>query len=75
MNSIEKKKSEINHLKKQEEVNEELIKITKSLVALLAQLKEEPDNTEILTLMADLEGQKEQLKAKAKKISEELAQL
>jgi hypothetical protein len=42
---------------------------------MLKQLKEEPENPEALTAVADLEGQKEQLKAKSKKLSEELAQL
>lgn len=75
MNNIEKKKCEIINLKKQDEVNKNLIKVSESLVAVLNQFREEPDNKEVLAVMADLEGQKEQLKAKAKKISEELAHL
>lgn len=75
MNNIEKKKFEIINLKKQDEVNKNLIKVSESLVAVLNQFREEPDNKEVLAVMADLEGQKEQLKAKAKKISEELAHL
>lgn len=73
MNNIEKKKFEIINLKKQDEVNKNLIKVSESLVAVLNQFREEPDNKEVLAVMADLEGQKEQLKAKAKKLSEELA--
>ncbi|MFF2444749.1 hypothetical protein [Priestia megaterium] len=75
MNNIEKKKWEIINLKKQDEVNKNLIKVSESLVAVLNQFREEPDNKEVLAVMADLEGQKEQLKAKTKKLSEELAQL
>ena len=75
MNNIEKKKCEIINLKKQDEVNKNLIKVSESLVAVLNQFRKEPDNKEVLTVIADLEGQKEQLKAKAKKLSEELAQL
>ncbi|MGG3610637.1 hypothetical protein ABET09_28235 [Priestia megaterium] len=75
MNNIEKKKCEIINLKKQDEVNKNLIKVSESLIAMLKQLKEEPENPEALTVVADLEGQKEQLKAKSKKLSEELAQL
>lgn len=75
MNNIEKKKCEIINLKKQDEVNKNLIKVSKSLVAVLNQFREEPDNKEVLTVMANLEGQKEQLKAKAKKLSEEFAHL
>jgi len=75
MNNIEKMKGEIINLKKQDEVNKNLIKVSESLIAMLKQLKEEPDNPEALTTVADLEGQKEQLKAKSKKLSEELAQL
>lgn len=75
MNNIEKKKWEIINLKKQDEVNKNLIKVSESLVAVLNQFREEPDNKEVLAVMADLEGQKEQLKAKAKKLSEELARL
>ncbi|MFF2596765.1 hypothetical protein ACFVSZ_25720 [Priestia megaterium] len=75
MNNIEKKKWEIINLKKQDEVNKYLIKVSESLVAVLNQFREEPDNKEVLAVMADLEGQKEQLKAKAKKLSEELARL
>ncbi|MBU8589466.1 hypothetical protein Q8G31_27445 [Priestia megaterium] len=75
MNNIEKKKCEIINLKKQDEVNKNLIKVSESLVAVLNQFREEPDNKEVLAVMADLEGQKEQLKAKAKKLSEELAHL
>ncbi|AJI20565.1 hypothetical protein H8R29_19205 [Priestia megaterium] len=75
MNNIEKKKFEIINLKKQDEVNKNLIKVSESLVAVLNQFREEPDNKEVLAVMADLEGQKEQLKAKAKKLSEELAHL
>ncbi|MFP3667844.1 hypothetical protein SB717_22110 [Priestia sp. SIMBA_032] len=75
MYNIEKKKCEIINLKKQDEVNKNLIKVSESLVAVLNQFREEPDNKEVLTVMADLEGQKEQLKAKAKKLSEELAHL
>ncbi|MGG3197659.1 hypothetical protein [Priestia aryabhattai] len=74
-NNIEEKKREIINLKKQDEVNKNLIKVSESLVAVLNQFREEPDNKEVLTVIADLEGQKEQLKAKAKKLSEELAQL
>ncbi|MDM8148463.1 hypothetical protein [Priestia megaterium] len=75
MNNIEKKKFEIINLKKQDEVNKNLIKVSESLIAVLNQFREEPDNKEVLAVMADLEGQKEQLKAKAKKLSEELAHL
>ncbi|RDZ08132.1 hypothetical protein C3744_26405 [Priestia megaterium] len=75
MNNIEKKKCEIINLKKQDEVNKNLIKVSESLVAVLNQFREEPDNKEVLTVMANLEGQKEQLKAKAKKLSEEFAHL
>lgn len=75
MNNIEKKKWEIINLKKQDEVNKYLIKVSESLVAVLNQFREEPDNKEVLAVMADLESQKEQLKAKAKKLSEELARL
>ncbi|MFL0574424.1 hypothetical protein ACH0BK_25900 [Priestia megaterium] len=75
MNNIEKKKCEIINLKKQDEVNKNLIKVSESLIAMLKQLKEESENPEALTVVADLEGQKEQLKAKSKKLSEELAQL
>jgi len=75
MNNIEKMKGEIINLKKQDEVNKNLIKVSESLIAMLKQLKEKPDNPEALTTVADLEGQKEQLKAKSKKLSEELAQL
>ncbi|UYP07199.1 hypothetical protein [Priestia megaterium] len=74
-NNIEEKKREIINLKKQDEVNKNLIKVSESLVAVLNQFREEPDNKEVLTVIADLEGQKEQLKAKAKKLSEELVQL
>ncbi|MFP7736469.1 hypothetical protein ACLHDF_24330 [Priestia aryabhattai] len=56
-------------------MNKNLIKVSESLIAMLKQLKEEPENPEALTAVADLEGQKEQLKAKSKKLSEELAQL
>ncbi|MCJ7990090.1 hypothetical protein MUB15_13525 [Priestia sp. OVS21] len=56
-------------------MNKNLIKVSESLVAVLNQFREEPDNKEVLAVMADLEGQKEQLKAKAKKLSEELAHL
>ncbi|MGC9934821.1 hypothetical protein [Priestia aryabhattai] len=75
MNNIEKKKCEIINLKKQDEVNKNLIKVSESLIAMVKQLKEEPENPEALTAVADLEGQKEQLKAKLKKLSEELAHL
>jgi len=75
MNNIEKKKCEIINLKKQDEVNKNLIKVSESLIAMLKQLKEEPENPEALTAVTDLEGQKEQIKAKSKKLSEELAQL
>lgn len=75
MNNIEKKKFEIINLKKQDEVNKNLIKVSESLIAVLNQFREEPDNKEVLAVMADLEGQKEQLKAKAKKLSAELAHL
>ncbi|MFQ6391078.1 hypothetical protein ACLNAR_25170 [Priestia aryabhattai] len=75
MNNIEKKKCEIINLKKQDEVNKNLIKVSEPLIAMLKQLKEEPENPEALTAVTDLEGQKEQIKAKSKKLSEELAQL
>lgn len=75
MNNIEKKKCKIINLNKQEKVNKNLIKVSESLAALLIQLREEPDNTEVLAVIANLEGQKEQLKAKAKKLSEEFAHL
>ncbi|MDD9784535.1 hypothetical protein [Priestia megaterium] len=75
MNNIEEKEYEIINLKKQDEVNKNLIKVSESLIAMLKQLKEDPENPEALTVVADLEGQKEQLKAKSKKLSEELAQM
>ncbi|MGX4607981.1 hypothetical protein [Priestia sp. JNUCC 25] len=75
MNNIEEKEYEIINLKKQDEVNKNLIKISDSLIAMLKQLKENPENSEALTVVTDLEGQKEQLKAKSKKLSEELAQM
>ncbi|MEK1832833.1 hypothetical protein AAAC51_39560 [Priestia megaterium] len=56
-------------------MNKNLIKVSESLIAVLNQFREEPDNKEVLAVMADLEGQKEQLKAKAKKLSVELAHL
>lgn len=75
MNNIEEKEYEITNLKEQDEVNKNLIKVSESLIAMLKQLKEDPENPEALTVVADLEGQREQLKAKSKKLSEELAQM
>jgi len=75
MNNIEEKEYEITNLTEQDEVNKNLIKVSESLIAMLKQLKEDPENPEALTVMADLEGQREQLKAKSKKLSEELAQM
>jgi len=75
MNNIEEKEYEITNLTEQDEVNKNLIKVSESLIAMLKQLKEDPENPEALTVIADLEGQREQLKAKSKKLSEELAQM
>jgi len=44
MHDIEKKKCEVINLKKQDEVNKNLIKVSESLIAMLKQLKEEPEN-------------------------------
>jgi hypothetical protein len=75
MRNLEKTEYELDYLKQQQEVNQELIKVSQSLVATLKQYEEEPNNTEVLTVIADLEGQQEQLKAKTEKISKELANL
>ncbi|MCR8930072.1 hypothetical protein NLI92_005601 [Priestia megaterium] len=75
MRNLEKTEYELDYLKQQQEVNQELIKVSQSLVATLKQYEEEPENTEVLAVLADLEGQQEQLKAKAEKISKELAHL
>ncbi|AKP75470.1 hypothetical protein ABEY63_24125 [Priestia aryabhattai] len=75
MRNLEKTEYELDYLKQQQEVNQELIKVSQSLVATLKQYEEEPTNTEVLAVIADLEGQQEQLKAKTEKISEELAHL
>ncbi|MCM3021017.1 hypothetical protein ABIC37_004906 [Priestia megaterium] len=75
MRNLEKTKYELDYLKQQQEVNQKLIKVSQSLVATLKQYEEEPENTEVLAVLADLEGQQEQLKAKTEKISEELAHL
>ncbi|MGG0418499.1 hypothetical protein ABEY52_20885 [Priestia aryabhattai] len=75
MRNLEKTEYELDYLKQQQEVNQELIKVSQSLVATLKQYEEEPTNTEVLVVIADLEGQQEQLKAKTEKISEELAHL
>ncbi|AWD65446.1 MULTISPECIES: hypothetical protein [Priestia] len=75
MRNLEKTEYELDYLKQQQEVNQELIKVSQSLVATLKQYEEEPNNTEVLAVIADLEGQQEQLKAKTEKISEELAHL
>ncbi|MED3949937.1 MULTISPECIES: hypothetical protein [Priestia] len=75
MRNLEKTEYELDYLKQQQEVNQELIKVSQSLVATLKQYEEEPANTEVLAVIADLEGQQEQLKAKTEKISEELAHL
>ncbi|MFP7735585.1 hypothetical protein ACLHDF_19600 [Priestia aryabhattai] len=75
MRNLEKTEYELDYLKQQQEVNQELIKVSQSLVATLKQYEEEPNNTEVLAVIADLEGQQEQLKAKTEKISKELANL
>jgi len=75
MRNLEKTEYELDYLKQQQEVNQKLIKVSQSLVATLKQYEEEPTNTEVLAVIADLEGQQEQLKAKTEKISEELAHL
>ncbi|MDT0149698.1 hypothetical protein Q9R38_24475 [Priestia aryabhattai] len=75
MRNLEKTEYELDYLKQQQEVNQELIKVSQSLVATLKQYEEEPTNTEVLAVIADLEGQQEQLKEKTEKISEELAHL
>ncbi|AEN91637.1 hypothetical protein SFC34_24350 [Priestia aryabhattai] len=75
MRNLEKTEYELDYLKQQQEVNQELIKVSQSLVATLKQYEEEPNNTEVLAVIADLEGQQEQLKAKTEKISKELAHL
>ncbi|BFI97970.1 hypothetical protein MMB68_23720 [Priestia sp. Y58] len=75
MRNLEKTEYELDYLKQQQEVNQELIKVSQSLVATLKQYEEEPNNTDVLAVIADLEGQQEQLKAKTEKISEELAHL
>jgi len=75
MRNLEKTEYELDYLIQQQEVNQELIKVSQSLVATLKQYEEEPENTEVLAVLADLEGQQEQLKAKTEKISEELAHL
>ncbi|PFR92072.1 hypothetical protein [Priestia megaterium] len=75
MRNLEKTEYELDYLKQQQEVNQKLIKVSQSLVATLKQYEEEPENTEVLAVLADLEGQQEQLKAKTEKISEELAHL
>ncbi|MQR89391.1 hypothetical protein GFV16_26415 [Bacillus megaterium] len=75
MRNLEKTEYELDYLKQQQEVNQELIKVSQSLVATLKQYEEEPENTDVLAVIADLEGQQEQLKAKTEKISEELAHL
>ncbi|WP_338705208.1 hypothetical protein [Priestia aryabhattai] len=75
MRNLEKTEYELDYLKQQQEVNQELIKVSQSLVATLKQYEEEPTNTEVLAVIADLQGQQEQLKAKTEKISEELAHL
>ncbi|MGC9934693.1 hypothetical protein [Priestia aryabhattai] len=75
MRNLEKTEYELDYLKQQQEVNQKLIKVSQSLVATLKQYEEEPENTEVLAVLADLEGQQEQLKAKIEKISKELAHL
>lgn len=75
MRNLEKTEYELDYLKQQQEVNQELIKVSQSLVATLKQYEEEPENTEVLAVLADLEGQQERLKAKTEKISKELAHL
>jgi hypothetical protein len=75
MRNLEKTEYELDYLKQQQEVNQELIKVSQSLVATLKQYEEEPENTEVLAVLADLEGQQEQLKANTEKISKELAHL
>ena len=75
MRNLEKTEYELDYLIQQQEVNQKLIKVSQSLVATLKQYEEEPENTEVLAVLADLEGQQEQLKAKTEKISEELAHL
>ncbi|MDW4511424.1 hypothetical protein R7236_23810 [Priestia megaterium] len=75
MRNLEKTEYELDYLKQQQEVNQKLIKVSQSLVATLKQYEEEPENTEVLAVLADLEGQQEQLKAKTEKISKELAYL
>ena len=75
MRNLEKTEYELDYLKQQQEVNQELIKVSQSLVATLKQYEEEPENTEVLAVLADLEGPQEQLKATTEKISKELAHL
>ncbi len=46
MRNLEKTEYELDYLKQQQEVNQELIKVSQSLVATLKQYEEEPENTE-----------------------------
>ncbi|TYR80526.1 hypothetical protein FZC66_09115 [Priestia megaterium] len=71
MNNIAKVKRELVNLNQQKEVNRKLIKVSESLVTTSEKLVEEPDNPENLTVLAELEGQKEQLAARAKKLADE----
>ncbi|MDN3360627.1 MULTISPECIES: hypothetical protein [Priestia] len=47
MRNLEKTEYELDYLKQQQEVNQELIKVSQSLVATLKQYEEEPNNTEV----------------------------